>query len=154
MPEQGRDGTTRRDGWITQDHRRLAIAALIKISRKRTGDQRRVLNAHQLGLLAKVPRGHSDNPVTTREYIRRRCRELVADLRERGWPIVATKSPAGYHLADEVAEFEGYRKHQEREARRKLARVAAFRRSQAATDAAGQFTMFDTTPAGGPTHRY
>lgn len=126
--------------WVTDDHRRRAIDALVRRRRRRTGDQPRPLNDYKLGRIAGVP-GKS------RESIRRRSRELRRVLEAEGLPIVCIKkSKGGSYLADDAADHAMYRQVLEREAKRQLARAARLKRSPAVADAAGQFAMFDTTP--------
>jgi len=148
MPEQGRDGKNK-FAWITDDHRRRAIDALTRARRRRAGDRPRLINDFKLGVIARVPGKQ-------RETIRRRVRELCRDLESQGLPIVAVRSSrGGRYLAEDATDHAMYRAAFEAEGKRRLARAANLKLTQSAADAAGQFSMFDTTPEEPvATHRY
>lgn len=125
--------------WITDEHKRRAVEVLTRRRRRRTGDVPRPVNDHILGMIAGVP-GRS------RESIRRRSRELRRVLEAEGLPIVCIHSSSGgAYLADDAADHAMYRQALEREAKRMLARSARLKRSHAASCAAGQLSMFDTS---------
>lgn len=149
MPTQGRNG---RDNWITADHRIKTVHVLTCMRRKREGDTPRPINAFDLGRYVGVPAGHSDNDYQRREYIRRRVRELIADLRVDSWPIIGVN--AGYYLADEVEDFAAYKQHVEARAKRQLARINKLKQSQGLADMSGQLSMFPMQSVAIATHRY
>lgn len=127
--------------WIKFEHKLRAVTALTRRRRRRSGDRPRPINDYKLGRIAGVP-GNK------RETIRRRSRELRRVLEAEGLPIVCIKtSKGGSYLAEDAADHAMYRQALEREAKRQLARSARLKRSPAAADAAGQFSMFDTTPS-------
>lgn len=144
MPKQGRKG---KPLWITDELKQRAVDLLVRRQRRRSSDNLRLINdiafGRILGLAGK-----------DRESIKRRSRELRKALVEDGVPIVCIHSAkGGAYIAEDAAEHRLYRQAVEAEGKRKLARAASLKRSRAAADAGGQFSMFDLS-GGGPTHRF
>lgn len=113
---------------------RVVIALQDRADRRSgTGGGRLKITARALARWLRIP-GKTETQ-------RRRVRELVADLRAAGVPIVA--DGGGYWLAEDHRDHEDYREFLRRMGLSHLATAAQDRRRR---ESVGQMTMFEVEP--------
>jgi hypothetical protein len=107
---------------------------------RHTGDPPRRVKALVLARACGIRVGGSN------ESRKKGLRNVVRALREQGIEIASDlKDGGGYWLPVDAHDHAQYRAFLRRQAMARLAEESRSKRSQATADAAGQFSMFDTT---------
>jgi hypothetical protein len=131
------DHRHRREAWITDDLQSALLAALERRRRRRRdGEPAIVVPAAVIGRWLRVPG-------LVRETRRRRVRDLVTSLRERGIRVCAEDgATGGYYLPIDAADLVHERERLRRGGLARLIGASAVDRSVELSDATGQLALF------------